>query len=123
MVLSHGIQIRPTAAVYDLVVLGAGPAVSPRPSMGPPSPGPAVVEAQAIGGQAGTSSMIRNYLGFHRGISGASWPIGLGSRATLLGAEFIFTKRQPSPARMCSSSAGPTPQARPLSTWQSTPPT
>ena len=29
-----------------------------------------VVEARAIGGQAGTSSMIRNYLGFQRGISG-----------------------------------------------------
>jgi thioredoxin reductase len=30
-----------------------------------------VVEREAIGGQAGTSSLIRNYLGFSRGLSGA----------------------------------------------------
>ena len=69
--MSHGIQIRPTAPAYDLVVLGAGPAGLAAAVYGA-SEGldTLVVEARAIGGQAGTSSMIRNYLGFHRGISG-----------------------------------------------------
>ena len=52
-----------------------------------------VVEARAIGGQAGTSSMIRNYLGFHRGISGGELAHRAWQQATLLGAEFIFTNR------------------------------
>ncbi len=47
-----------------------------------------MVEREAIGGQAGASSLIRNYLGFARGVSGAelaqrayqqAWVSGLGS--------------------------------------------
>jgi thioredoxin reductase (NADPH) len=81
MAVSHGVQIRPTAPVFDLVVLGAGPAGLAAAVYGA-SEGldTLVVEARSIGGQAGTSSMIRNYLGFHRGIHGGSWRIGLGSR-------------------------------------------
>jgi thioredoxin reductase (NADPH) len=94
MALSHGIQIRPTAPVYDLVVLGAGPAGLAAAVYGA-SEGldTLVVEARAIGGQAGTSSMIRNYLGFHRGISGGELAHRAWQQATLLGAEFIFTNR------------------------------
>ena len=94
MALSHGIQIRPTAPLYDLVVLGAGPAGLAAAVYGA-SEGldTLVVEARAIGGQAGTSSMIRNYLGFHRGISGGELAHRAWQQATLLGAEFIFTNR------------------------------
>jgi thioredoxin reductase (NADPH) len=92
--LSHGVQIRPTAPVYDLVVLGAGPAGLAAAVYGA-SEGldTLVVEARAIGGQAGTSSMIRNYLGFPRGISGGELAQRAWQQATLLGAEFIFTNR------------------------------
>jgi len=92
--LSHGIQIRPAAPVYDLVVLGAGPAgLAAAVYGGSEGLDTLVVEARAIGGQAGTSSMIRNYLGFHRGISGGELAHRAWQQATLLGAEFIFTNR------------------------------
>ena len=57
--------------VVDLVVVGAGPAGLAAAVYGS-SEGlkTVVLESDAIGGQAGTSSMIRNYLGFPRGISG-----------------------------------------------------
>jgi thioredoxin reductase (NADPH) len=45
-----------------------------------------VLEARSIGGQAGTSSMIRNYLGFHRGISGGELAHRAWQQAVLLGA-------------------------------------
>lgn len=57
--------------VVDLVVVGAGPAGLAAAVYGA-SEGLStiVIESEAVGGQAGTSSMIRNYLGFPRGISG-----------------------------------------------------
>jgi thioredoxin reductase (NADPH) len=57
--------------VVDLVVIGAGPA-GLAAAVYAASEGLSVVvlESEAVGGQAGTSSMIRNYLGFPRGISG-----------------------------------------------------
>ncbi len=89
---SHGIQVRPTAGEYDLVVLGAGPAGLAAAVYGA-SEGlrTLLVEARAIGGQAGTSSMIRNYLGFPRGISGGELAHRAWQQATLLGAESVFT--------------------------------
>ena len=58
-------------ALYDLVVVGAGPAGLAAAVYGA-SEGlsTCVVEAEAPGGQAGTSSRIENYLGFPTGISG-----------------------------------------------------
>jgi len=38
------------------------------------------LEREIHGGQAGTSSLIRRYLGFQHGISGKSWPDGRSSR-------------------------------------------
>src|SRR5207244_9539842 len=49
-----------------------------------------VLEPQAIGGQAGTSSMIRNYLGFPRGISGGGLAHRAWEQAVLFGAQFVF---------------------------------
>ncbi|GAB2620167.1 FAD-dependent oxidoreductase [Nocardioides ginkgobilobae] len=59
------------SGTVDVAVVGAGPA-GLAASVYAASEGlsTVVVEAEAIGGQAGTSSMIRNYLGFPRGISG-----------------------------------------------------
>jgi thioredoxin reductase (NADPH) len=94
LALSHGIQVQPTAPVYDLVVVGAGPAGLAAAVYGA-SEGleTLVLEERAIGGQAGTSSMIRNYLGFHRGIHGGELAHRAWQQATLLGAEFVFTNR------------------------------
>jgi thioredoxin reductase (NADPH) len=50
----------------------------------------AVIEHQALGGQAGTSSLIRNYLGFPRGISGAELAGRALEQAQVLGAEVIY---------------------------------
>jgi len=89
---AHGIQVRPSDSEYDLVVLGAGPAGLAAAVYGA-SEGlrTLLLEARAIGGQAGTSSMIRNYLGFPRGISGGELAHRAWQQATLLGAEFVFT--------------------------------
>jgi thioredoxin reductase (NADPH) len=91
---SHGIQVRPSHSEYDLVVLGAGPAGLAAAVYGA-SEGlrTLLLEARAIGGQAGTSSMIRNYLGFPRGISGGELAHRAWQQAILLGAEFVFTHR------------------------------
>ena len=66
---------RPTSTstrVVDLVVVGAGPAGLAAGGLRRVGGAarPSSLEAEAVGGQAGTSSMIRNYLGFPRGISG-----------------------------------------------------
>ena len=71
--------------VYDLVIVGGGPAGLAAAVYGS-SEGLAtvVVDATAPGGQAGTSSKIENYLGFPTGISGAD----LASRAILQAQKF-----------------------------------
>ena len=72
-------------STFDLAVVGGGPA-----GMGAAVYGSSeglstlVLEAEAFGGQAGTSSMIRNYLGFPQGITGRQ----LGRRAVLQAVRF-----------------------------------
>jgi thioredoxin reductase (NADPH) len=89
---AHGISTRASADLYDLVVVGAGPAGLASAVYGA-SEGLStlVVEPESIGGQAGTSSMIRNYLGFPRGIGGGPLAHQAWEQAVLLGAEFVFT--------------------------------
>jgi thioredoxin reductase (NADPH) len=91
---AHGIHTRPAPETYDLAVVGAGPAGLSAAVFGA-SEGlrTVVLEAHAIGGQAGTSSMIRNYLGFPRGISGGVLAHRAWEQAVLFGAEFVFTDR------------------------------
>src|SRR5262249_6308467 len=67
-----GARTRPGVGIYDLVVVGGGPAgLSAAVYAESEGLRTSLVEPTAMGGQAGTSSMIRNYLGFPRGISGA----------------------------------------------------
>jgi thioredoxin reductase (NADPH) len=91
---THGIATEPPTRTYDLVVLGAGPAGLAASVYGA-SEGlrTLVVEPLAIGGQAGTSSMIRNYLGFPRGTSGGELAHRAWQQAVLFGAEFLFGHR------------------------------
>ncbi len=76
--------------VVDLVVVGAGPA-GLAASVYASSEGLSTVclEAEAIGGQAGTSSMIRNYLGFPRGISGMRLAQRARNQAVRFGTRFF----------------------------------
>ncbi|MCE1177680.1 MAG: FAD-dependent oxidoreductase [Micrococcales bacterium] len=76
--------------VADLAIVGAGPAGLAAAVYGA-SEGleTVVVEAYAIGGQAGSSSMIRNYLGFPRGISGMRLAQRARMQASRFGARFF----------------------------------
>ena len=89
-----GVRTRPPATVFDLAIVGAGPAGLTAAVYGA-SEGlrTLVVEAQAVGGQAGTSSMIRNYPGFPRGLSGGELAFRTFEQTLLFGAEFVFTQR------------------------------
>jgi thioredoxin reductase (NADPH) len=91
---AHGIHTRPSPGVHDLAIVGAGPAGLAAAVYGA-SEGlrTLMIESEAIGGQAGTSSMIRNYLGFPRGISGDGLAHRAWEQALLFGAEFVFTQR------------------------------
>jgi len=72
-----GLAALPGATV-DVAVVGAGPAgLSATVYAASEGLSTLLLEREAIGGQAGSSSLIRNYLGFPRGISGA----GLATRA------------------------------------------
>ena len=88
----HGVHTRPSADVHELAIVGAGPAGLAAAVYGA-SEGlrTLVMECQSIGGQAGTSSMIRNYLGFPRGLSGSELTSRAFEQALLFGAEFAFT--------------------------------
>jgi thioredoxin reductase (NADPH) len=87
-----GVSTRPSSGVHDLVIVGAGPAGLAAALYGA-SEGlrTIVVENRAIGGQAGTSSTIRNYPGFPHGISGGDLVFRAWEQALLFGAEFVFT--------------------------------
>lgn len=90
---SHGMQTRPSSEVYDLAILGAGPAGLAAAVYGA-SEGlrTVVLESGTIGGQAATSSMIRNYLGFPRGVSGGELAHQAWEQAVLFSADFVFTR-------------------------------
>ena len=81
------------AAEYDTVIVGAGPAGLAAAVYGA-SEGlhTMVVERQAPGGQAGTSSRIENYLGFPSGVSGDELASRALQQARRLGAEILVTR-------------------------------
>ena len=76
---------------FDVAVVGAGPGGLAAAVYGS-SEGleTIVVERSAIGGQAGSSSMIRNYLGFSRGIGGAELARQAYEQAWAFGAQFLI---------------------------------
>jgi thioredoxin reductase (NADPH) len=87
------IATEPAASDYDTVIVGAGPAGLAAAVYGA-SEGlrTLVVEREAPGGQAGTSSRIENYLGFPSGVSGDELSSRALRQARRLGAEIVVTR-------------------------------
>jgi len=80
-----GVRRPLTKGVFDLVIVGGGPAgLAAAVYASSEGLAAAVIDATAPGGQAGTSSKIENYLGFPTGISGAD----LANRAMLQAQKF-----------------------------------
>ena len=88
-----GLQIAPTRDIYDTIIIGGGPAGLAAAVYGA-SEGlrTLVVEREAPGGQAGTSSRIENYLGFPGGVSGDELAARALQQARRLGAEILVTR-------------------------------
>ena len=86
-----GVRTSPGAGLYDVAVIGAGPAGLAAAVYGA-SEGlsTVVLEPVAIGGQAGTSSHIRNYLGFPTGVSGEDLAVRAYTQAWNFGAEYVY---------------------------------
>lgn len=84
----------PMKSTYDLIIFGAGPAgLSAAVHGASEGLSVAVVEKDAVGGQAGFSSLIENYLGFPHGISGAELAGRAREQAVFFGAEFILMRQ------------------------------
>ena len=93
LVATLGMKTRPTSSHCDVVVIGAGPA-GLAAAVYASSEGleTMVIEPEIPGGQAGTSSMIRNYLGFQRGISGEELAVRAVEQAWLFGADLVLSQ-------------------------------
>lgn len=86
-----GLTTTPGLPFYDLIVVGGGPAGLGAAVYGA-SEGPrtVLVEREAIGGQAGQSSRIENYLGFPSGLSGGDLARRAATQARRFGAELLL---------------------------------
>jgi len=86
-----GVPTKPGSDRYDVAVIGAGPAGLAAAVYGA-SEGlsTVVLEPVAIGGQAGSSSLIRNYLGFPSGVSGEELAVRAYTQALTFGAEYVY---------------------------------
>lgn len=88
-----GLRTRAEQPLYDLCIVGAGPAGLAAAVYGA-SEGlqTVIVEREAPGGQAGQSSAIENYLGFPRGLSGADLTHRAVAQARRFGAEMVLAR-------------------------------
>ena len=84
----------PERIIFDLVIVGAGPAGLSAAVYGA-SEGfsTLIVDEGGLGGQATSSPLIRNYLGFPRGVSGRRLALQAYEQAWVFGASFVFMQR------------------------------
>src|SRR5580704_16878895 len=88
-----GMVSAPSLSEYDLTIVGAGPAGLAAAVYAASEGLRAVaIEAVAPGGQAGTTSMIENYLGFPQGISGSELATRATAQARRFGAEILLAR-------------------------------
>ncbi|HUA73477.1 MAG TPA: FAD-dependent oxidoreductase [Solirubrobacteraceae bacterium] len=94
LTMAAGGPVNPEGRDFDLVIVGAGPAGLSAAVYGA-SEGfrTLVIDSGGIGGQATLSSLIRNYLGFPRGISGRRLAEEAYEQAWVFGAHFAFMQR------------------------------
>ena len=92
---AFGLTSPPSADhVYDVVVVGAGPSgLAAAVYASSEGLSTFVIEERAVGGQAGTSSLIRNYPGFSRGVSGAHLAFRSFQQAWSFGTDFSFLRQ------------------------------
>jgi thioredoxin reductase (NADPH) len=85
-----GLRTQASEPFYDLIIIGAGPA-GLGAAVYSASEGlrTALIEKEATGGQAGTSSRIENYLGFPNGVSGSDLATRATAQAIRFGAEIL----------------------------------
>src|SRR5215207_5269439 len=89
-----GLSTSPSLEMYELAVIGGGPAGLAAAVYGA-SEGlkTVLIESTTTGGQAGRSSRIENYLGFPTGVSGAELTTSARRQAERFGAEVITTRK------------------------------
>jgi thioredoxin reductase (NADPH) len=86
-----GVRNRPSRPEYDVAIVGAGPAgLSAATYAASEGLDTIMIEQASIGGQAGSSSLIRNYLGFPRGVSGPELASRAYQQAWLFGVDLLY---------------------------------
>ena len=89
-----GATVRPGTETYDVTIIGGGPAgLAAAVYAGSEGLRTALIEPDAVGGQAGTSSLIRNYLGFPRGVSGTELAARAFEQVRLFGTDVVYGSR------------------------------
>jgi thioredoxin reductase (NADPH) len=91
---AYGVETEPAeGGEYDLTIVGGGPAgLSAAVYASSEGLRTLVLERHTVGGQAGSSSLIRNYLGFARGVSGGELSQRAYQQAWIFGTRFAITR-------------------------------